>query len=118
LRHTTQLENVYNNDETGALAMEVDNNWDGGEHYVYIFYGSFGGNGKSEGMRLERFNHEENDGNLQSRGNWKSAKMLWHDSDGWGNKPQWHYGASLQFGPDDNLYLTLGTFNSKNVVLV
>jgi hypothetical protein len=102
---------VYNNDETGALAMEVDIDWDNGQKYIYIYYGSFGGNGKSEGMRLERFNHDENGGGLQSRGSSGSAKMLWHDSDGWGNKPQWHYGGSLQFGPDKNLYLTLGTFS-------
>ena len=100
-----QLPNVYDTDETGAMAIQKDPDWDSGQKYIYVYYGSTKDGGR---MRLSRFNHVENSGGLASRGAAYSEKVLWKDSDGWGGSPQWHYGGSIEFGPDKKIYLTLG----------
>jgi hypothetical protein len=59
---------VYNNDETGALSMALDPEWETGSKYVYVFYGSKAANGLDAGMRVSRFTHKEIDGGVSSRG--------------------------------------------------
>jgi PKD repeat protein len=95
------------------LALEIDPDWNNGQQYVYIYYGSTKQDGKAAGMRLSRFKHYEYRSGLQpdsldARAEFSEEQLLWHDTDGWGVSPQWHYGGSLQFGPDKKLYLTLG----------
>ena len=91
------MQNVYNKGETGALAITIDPEWNQGKKYVYVYYGSNNADGRKAGMVLSRFEHAEETGGVSSRAPWGSKKLLWHDSDGWGRNPQWHYGGSLQF---------------------
>ena len=110
------LQGIYASDETGALSLALDPDWGQGSKYVYVYWGTreicvrkkkkkvcSGG-----AMRISRFQHIENGGGLSSRGFFSTEQVLWKDSDGYGGKPQWHYGGSLQFGPEQHLYLTLG----------
>ena len=113
-----QLENCYTDYETGALSIALDPDWGKGQRYVYVYWGkteTCHGEGKwahcdGGAMRISRFQHYENRGGVSSRSNFGTEKKLWEDSDGWGGKPQWHYGGSLQFGPEQHLYLTLGAY--------
>ena len=98
---------IYNTDETGALAIAVDPDFNAGKgakKSVYIYYGAFASNGLNAGMRLSRFHHNENSGGLSSRLVYGSEKIIWHDTDGWGVSPQWHYGGALEFGPSKKLF--------------
>ena len=102
---------MYKVDETGALSLEIDPDFHATENaqpFVYVYYGSVRRGKEKSAMRLSKFRHVENSGGLTSRASWGSEKLLWHDSDGWGVFPQWHYGGSIQFGPDKRVYLTLG----------
>eukprot|EP00729_Bicosta_minor_P011884 gene11884-4868_t len=99
------LPNVYDTDETGAMAIQKDPEWTNGQPYIYVYYGSTKDGGR---MRMSRFTSSNNNGGLTSRGVGYSEKVLWKDSDGWGGSPQWHYGGSIEFGPDKKIYLTLG----------
>lgn len=102
---------MFKTDETGALSLEIDPDFhalQNPQKYVYIYYGSVARGNKKSAMRLSKFNHLENGGGLTSRANFLTEKLLWHDTDGWGVTPMWHYGGSIQFGPDKRVYLTLG----------
>jgi len=96
------------NDETGALAINIDPDWDTGTKFVYVYWATKGKSGYQEGQRISRFEHEEKQGGTDSAGNYWSELVLWHDTDGFGGTPKWHYGGSLTWGPDKHLYLTLG----------
>lgn len=113
---------LYNTDETGALAIAVDPDFNAGgsqaKKHVYIYYGAVAGvDGLAGGMRLARFSHNENQGGLSSRGGYSTAKIIWHDTDGWRGNPQWHYGGALVFGPEKKLFLTLGDKYSRGCQL-
>jgi PKD repeat protein len=110
------LNNAKTADETGALSLALDPDWDNGQKYFYVYWGYEGQNVGSkrrpnwqgDAMRISRFDHDEKSGDLSSRGKSYTQKVIWQDSDGYGNKPMWHYGGSMHFGPDKLLYLTLG----------
>lgn len=103
---------LYKTDETGALAINVDPDFNAArkaQKFVYIYYGASAGvGGLAGGMRLSKFKHVENKGGLESVLDYASEQVLWHDTDGWGVSPQWHYGGAITFGPTKKLFLTLG----------
>ena len=86
-----QLGNGYQTDETGTLSMALDPDFHNGSPYIYVYWGS---KTKPHGMRISRFLHSENAGGLTSRADFGTLKNLWHDTDGWGKTPQWHYGKA------------------------
>ena len=65
-------------------------------------------------FHIAEIKHQENQGGTSSRATWFSQKIIWSDPDGIMGK--FHYGGSLSFGPDMNLYLTQGDKSFPNKV--
>src|SRR6266550_4918595 len=85
-------------------SMSIDPNFPTAP-YIYLYYTPASGpNGARS--RVARFTHVENSGGLTSRGNLASEVILWQDTDGYDSCC--HYGGGLDFGPDGNLWLTVG----------
>ena len=57
-------------------------------------------------FHVAQLRHQENQGGSSSRTTWFSQKIIWSDPDGIMGK--FHYGGSLSFGPDMNIYLSQG----------
>ncbi|MFV0634750.1 PQQ-dependent sugar dehydrogenase [Demequina sp.] len=70
--------------------------------YFYLYYHP----GSTERGRIARFTHAENAGGTSSRGEAASEAIVWQDVEGYG--ACCHYGGGLDFGPDGNLWLTVG----------
>ncbi len=90
--------------ERGLLDIAIDPDFPN-EPYIYLLYTpAQGPNGPR--MRVSRFTHVENAGDLSSRGSIGSELILWEDSQGYDSCC--HFGGGLDFGPDGNLWLSIG----------
>jgi hypothetical protein len=95
-----RLDDLHYTDETGAISVTTDPEWDEGQTWVYVYWAK---SGTDAGMRISRFWHNENDGGLTSRADKGRQEELWFDTNGFGVSPMWHYGGKLSWGPDSKL---------------
>ncbi|WP_159451396.1 PQQ-dependent sugar dehydrogenase [Demequina sp. NBRC 110054] len=93
--------NIDNDQERGLLDIALDPDFEN-NGYFYLYYQT----ADPEHGRIARFTHVENTGGLTSRGDLASEFVVWQDTTGYTSCC--HYGAGLDFGPDDNLWLTIG----------
>ncbi|MFW2514662.1 PQQ-dependent sugar dehydrogenase, partial [Demequina sp. SO4-13] len=95
------LTDIDNNAERGLIDVAIDPDF-ATNGYVYLYY-----HPKSAGKgRIARFTHVENTGGTSSRADLTSEFVVWQDSTGYTSCC--HYGGGLDFGPDGNIWLTLG----------
>ncbi|MFW7413411.1 PQQ-dependent sugar dehydrogenase [Demequina sp. SO4-18] len=95
------LTDLDNNAERGLIDIAIDPNFTS-NGYVYLYY-----HPKSAGKgRIARFTHVENTGETSSRADAGSEFVVWQDTTGYTSCC--HYGGGLDFGPDGNIWLTLG----------
>ena len=90
--------------ERGVLDIAIDSSFPV-QPFIYVFYtpatGPQGGR-----ARVSRFSHIQNAGGVASRGDLTSEVILWQDTDGYDSCC--HFGGGLDFGPDGNLWLSVG----------
>ncbi|NOT29293.1 MAG: hypothetical protein HOP15_02460, partial [Planctomycetes bacterium] len=91
---------INGDSERGLLDAAIDPSFPV-EPYVYLFYTPANGS-----ARIARFTHAESDGGLTSQGDLSSEVVLWQDTEGYDSCC--HFGGGLDFGPDGNLWLTIG----------
>lgn len=96
------ITNISADDERGLLNLVLDPGFGISNNYFYVYYHP----GSPEIGRIARFTHLENTGGLTSRGDLTSEFVVWEDTEGY--PACCHYGGGLDFGPDGNLYLTIG----------
>eukprot|EP00730_Choanoeca_flexa_P002586 TRINITY_DN11103_c0_g1_i2.p1 TRINITY_DN11103_c0_g1~~TRINITY_DN11103_c0_g1_i2.p1 ORF type:complete len:742 (+),score=165.74 TRINITY_DN11103_c0_g1_i2:102-2327(+) len=86
--------------ERGLMSIALDAQF-ATNKYFYAFYTD-----SSDGVNyISRFEHQEKQGGLTSRGKLNSEVRLWT------SQPvtmRFHYGGDLSIGPDETIYLTLG----------
>jgi len=95
------LTNINTGSERGLIDIALDPDF-GSNGYFYLYYMP----ASPQRGRIARFTHQENAGGLTSTASPASEVFLWEDTEGYGSCC--HYGGGLDFGPDGNLYLTLG----------
>lgn len=98
------LTNIDDSGEKGLLDIAVAPDFDPdapGEDYIYLYYTP----ASPRRAFISRFTHQENAGGLTSTLDVASEFEVWRDTDGY--IACCHYGGGLDFGPDENLWLTV-----------
>jgi glucose/arabinose dehydrogenase len=90
--------------ERGVLDLAVDPGFPASP-YLYVFYTPATGPDGAR-ARVARFTHVANSGGVTSRADASSELILWQDTQGYDSCC--HFGGGLDFGPDGNLWLTVG----------
>ena len=104
LAGSSHIYGVDFNQERGLLDLAVDPNFPASP-YIYILY-TPAYSPDTPRLRVSRFTHIVNSGQLTSRLDPGSEQVLWQDTEGYDSCC--HYGGGLDFGPDGNLWLTTG----------
>ncbi|WP_068115428.1 Ig-like domain-containing protein [Tropicimonas marinistellae] len=105
---------VNSGQERGLLEIAVPPDFDPtgetGDNHIYLFYSR---SADTNHAVIGRFEHQENAGGLTSRADTGSEELVWIDTDDISSPA--HYGAGLDFGPDEKLWLTTSDkFNTTN----
>ncbi|GIG55125.1 PQQ-dependent sugar dehydrogenase [Demequina activiva] len=95
------LQDITINAERGLIDIAISPDFAStGEFFLYYTPTS------TQRARIARFDHVENTGGTTSRGDLSSEFVVWEDTTGYTSCC--HYGGGLDFGPDGNLWLTVG----------
>lgn len=93
------LPDCFNYGERGLLSIAVDPDFPS-EPYIYIWYSARA----APKIRVSRFRHTED--SAGARADPASEQIIWYENEGY--EQCCHYGGSLSFGPEKNLYITAG----------